>query len=296
MQTPRALLRYVALAYGISWLLWAPLWLPALGVHGVPVLPYQHAFGAYGPCIAALICASMDAGTLGRTDLLQRLRPTRQSARWLLIGALAPVLLLVAAVIVATITTRAPLSLAGIGRSQEFPQFSVMGVLLYNLLTFGIGEEVGWRGYALPRLQSTHSALTATCLSTLGWAGWHAPLFLYRAGFTGMGLAGAVGWIVSLVTGSVLLTWLYNESRGSVLVVALFHAAVDIAFTSAAATGAVASAAGVLITLCGLAVLFSCGPAFLARGGKVVLLQDRDLIQRFEPRAAHATNASARMP
>lgn len=98
--------------------------------------------------------------------------------------------------------------LAGLGRSAEFPQFSALAFLAFNIVTWGFGEEVGWRGFALPRLQTRHSALGATLLLAVGWAAWHAPLFLYRPAFTGMDAAGVAGWAFSLATGALLLTWL----------------------------------------------------------------------------------------
>ena len=75
-----------------------------------------------------------------------------------------------------------------------------------------------------------------------------------------MGVLGVIGWLFSLLTGSILLTWLYNESRGSLLVVALFHAGVDVAFTSAASSPVAVNTAGALITLWGIAVVVTAGP------------------------------------
>ena len=117
------------------------------------------------------------------------------------------------AVVGASLVSGERVSLTGLGRSREFPQLSAVSFLAYNVVSFGYGEEVGWRGFALPRLQARHSAFVASLLLTLGWALWHAPLFLYRPGYTSMNAAGVAGWLFSLVTGAVLLTWLYNGAR-----------------------------------------------------------------------------------
>ncbi len=264
---------FVALAYGGSWLLWAPLWLPAFGVEGLPILPYHHALGALGPITAAFLVSAAEAGAAGPLDLLRRMGLWRGRIPWVAVGLLGPLALLALAVLATSLLAGQSVSLAGFGRSAEFPQFSWVGFLAYNIASFGYGEEVGWRGFLLPRLQTRHSALASTLLLTIAWTFWHLPLFFYRPGYTEMTAGGVAGWLFSLLTGSVLLTWLYNESRGSLLVVALFHASVDVAFTSSVSSPSAVNTAGALITLWGLAVLAIAGPRCLSRQGRVVRLQ-----------------------
>jgi len=120
--------------------------------------------------------------------------------------------------------------------------------------------------------------IVGCALLTVGWALWHTPLFFYRPGYTGMGAAGVAGWFFSLLTGAVLLTWLYNGSRGSLLVVALFHAAVDVAFTSSISSPSVVNGAGALITIGGIIVLVAAGPRYLSRHGKMIRLHDGDAV------------------
>lgn len=260
---------FFALACALSWAIWAPLWLPALGIRGLPVLPHHHALGAAGPILAALLISGREGGGAGVRELLRDLVAWRQRLGWIAVALISPFAALgVAALGLGLLHGEMP-SLRGFGMSPEHPSFSLPVFWLYELVTFGYGEEAGWRGYALPRLQRRHSALTATVLLTVGWAVWHAPLFLYRPGYAGMGPAGIVGWLLSLVTGAVLLTWLYNESRGSVLVVAFFHAGIDVVFTSDVASPALTSATGAVVTVWGLAVLALAGPGDLARRERV---------------------------
>ena len=249
--------------YGISWLLWAPLWLPALGIDGLPVLPSSTPWvpGTDRRGVPGVGDGERPAGR----DLMRRM----------ILGAGACLgggrtagpdgilVLAVGAAGVLQVYRGGRPATAEFGGSREFPQFSALGFIAYNIVSFGFGEEVGWRGFAFPRLQSRHSALVATLRLTVGWALWHLPLFFYRPGYTSMGAAGVVGWFFSLLTGAVLLTWLYNESRGSILVVALFHAAVDVAFTSSVSSPFVVDATGALITLWGIAVLIIAGPRYL---------------------------------
>ncbi len=264
---------FFAIAYGISWLLWAPLWLPAFGVEGLPVLPFHHALGAAGPIAAAFLVSAQETGRAGPRDLLHRMILWRGRLRWVAVALFGPFVLLALALAGAFLMGTENVSLSGVGISREFPQFTAVGFLIYNIVSFGYGEEVGWRGFALPRLQSRHSALGATLLLTVGWAFWHTPLFLYRPGYVSMNAAGIAGWFFSLLTGAILLTWLYNESKGSLLVVALFHATVDVAFTSDLSTQALVNSAGVLITIWGLVILVLVGPRYLARHGKMVMFE-----------------------
>ena len=284
MRIRHPLAGYFVLAYGISWMLWAPLWLPALGVEGLTVIPFHHALGALGPITAAMLMSAAESGVGGPRDLLRRMGRWRGHLLWVTVALLAPFVLLGVALAAASLAGGGPASLAGLGSSGEFPQFGPLAFLVYNVLTFGFGEEVGWRGFALPRLQARHSALGATLLLTVGWAVWHVPLFLYRPGYAGMGAAAIAGWFLSLLTGAVLLTWLYNESEGSLLVVALFHATVDVAFTSDISSTLVVNIAGALITGWGILVLIVAGPRFLSRRGKVVSDLGNRHVTGFMPR------------
>ena len=272
---------FFALACGISWLLWAPLWLPAFDIDELPIVPFHHALGALGPIVAAFLVSAAETGKRGPLDLLRRMGLCRGRLMWVAVALLAPFALMAFAVGAASVIGGVPLSWAGFGSSREFAQFSALMFLAYNIMSFGFGEEVGWRGFALPRLQARHSALAATLVLTLGWALWHLPLFFYRPGYTSMGVAGVAGWLFSLLTGAVLLTWLYNESQGSILVVALFHAAVDVAFTSNVSSPFAVNVTGGLITLWGIAVLIIAGPRFLSKRGKMVMDFDGQAVTRF---------------
>ncbi len=258
---------FFALAYSISWILWAPLWLPAFGVHGLPVLPYHHALGAAGPIAAAFIMSWREQRAAGVANLARQLVQWRGQLLWIAIALAGPFVIALLAMLLAGFfdSTAGIGGLRKLGTSREFPQFNAIVFFLYNLISFGYGEETGWRGYALPHLQHRFNALWSSAVLTLGWALWHIPLFFYRPGYTSMDIGGIAGWVASLLTGSVLLTWLYNSSRGSILVVAIFHATIDIVFTSDIANPLVVSLTGALITIWGIAVIPLAGARNLAR-------------------------------
>jgi membrane protease YdiL (CAAX protease family) len=102
------------------------------------------------------------------------------------------------------------------------------GVLLltaYMLVQVGIGEEVGWRGYALPRLQSRHGATVSAAILGAVWALWHLPLFFDPS--TGYSITPFWVFLVFMLPVSVLFAWVFNSTGGSVLVVMILHAVLN---------------------------------------------------------------------
>jgi len=99
------------------------------------------------------------------------------------------------------------------------------------------------------------------------WCAWHLPLFFFVDGYMGMNAGGAAGWAASMLTGSILMTALFNASRGSALAVVLFHGSLDIMINSPVG-GALQTTMGALITLLGLAVLVLPGRHRLSRAQK----------------------------
>jgi hypothetical protein len=116
------------------------------------------------------------------------------------------------------------------------------------LLGGPLEEELGWRGFALPRLQARRSAFSASVLLGAIWGIWHIPLY-YVSGTGQHETAGAAGtafaigafvvWTIGL---SILFTWLFNQTRGSLIVVMLFHAAVNLGAFVPGAVGSTGAA------------------------------------------------------
>jgi uncharacterized protein len=129
-----------------------------------------------------------------------------------------------------------------------------------------VGEELGWRGFALPRLQQGRGALAATLLLGVVWAGWHLPAFFYLPNFRAMGLAGAPGFALGVLAGAVLLTWLYNSTGGSLLAVILWHGMFNVFTASQAGQGTVAMVMSIAVMVWAVAALALAGPARLSRG------------------------------
>ena len=104
----------------------------------------------------------------------------------------------------------------------------------------GFGEETGWRGYALARLQRRHGPIRATLTVTAGWAIWHIPLFFVLASYADFGPLMALGWLIGLAAGAFVLTAVFNVTGGSVLAVAVWHATYNAGAGTNAGDGLVA--------------------------------------------------------
>jgi uncharacterized protein len=257
---------FFLLAFAFSWAVWAPV----VFVSRRPSEPQTlaallHLFGSLGPMASAFAVSALGGGSAGVRELLGRMFRWRVGLGWWIVAvAGTPVLFLVAAVVCRLLFGGWP-DLGEFGRSGEFAFLRLLPYWSANIVFFGFGEEVGWRGFALPRLQTgPRSALVAALVLSLFWAAWHIPLFSFAMGFEGMGLAAVPGWFFFMLTGSILLAWLYNSTGGSVLIVAIFHGALDITITSPSGPE-VATVMGAVVTIWGLAVLAWAGPKNLSR-------------------------------
>lgn len=254
---------YFSLAYLFSWLIWFPLYGPHFGIYGLPVLPFHHGSGGFGPLFSAFVTTYIFQKGEGVRQLIRKcLQP--KPFLLLAVALLSPFALAIIAATAGYFLYRIPMDLTSLFRSAEFPGFNATAVFAYNVIFFGWGEEVGWRGFALPRFQQHFTPLMASCTLTLFWAVWHWPAFFYRPGYTSMDAAGIMGWLFSLLTGSILLTWLYNSSRGSILICAVFHAAIDIAFTAQNARPEISNLMGMLITVWGILTILIFKPKRLS--------------------------------
>lgn len=264
----KQLLTYFGLAYLISWTIWLPLYGHIFGLTDLPTLPFHHALGGLGPMIASFFTTWIFLKRDGIKKLLLQCSQTKPLI-YLIIALLGPFILVVAASLLSYFIDQSPVTLSGLLRTKEFPQFNLLTFFFFNLIFFGFGEEVGWRGFALPRLQNRSNALVASIILTVFWALWHLPLFFYRPGYVAMDVAGMFGWAFSLLTGSVLLTWLYNSSKGSILICAIFHSTIDIAFTADIADKNIITYMGLLITIFGILIVCVFKPKDLAKNSRV---------------------------
>jgi uncharacterized protein len=242
----RALVVFAGLAYALSWSWTIPLAAAHLVV-GRGVAWPTHLPALLGPAIAAVV---VTAWTLGRSrvrDLGARMARWRVPLRWWL-AAVSPVVFLGLALIAMAAAGKALPSVADFGLFSGIPAIGLAGVLLI-IFAGALGEETGWRGYALPQLQRRLSPLASSLILAVLWFGWHLPQFLVITTYRDFSPVQYVGMFLGLACGAVVLTWLYNRSGGSILLVAVWHALYNVVSGTQAATGLLAAAVSTLIMI-----------------------------------------------
>ncbi len=246
---------FVGLAYLLSWLCWLPLLASRQGWVAWSASPYLHLAGGLGPATAAVVVTAVVSGRAGVAALLRRCVAWRGRLRWLALAGLGPLALFGLAVLAARVVDGAWPALDRFGASTEYTALPVVVFWAANLLFYGFGEEIGWRGYLQPSLQRGRSAFTAALMVAVVWAAWHVPLFGITPTYRAMPAVGFVGFFLSLLVGALLLAWLYLVSGGSILVVAVFHAVFDIATTTPTTTSLIPTLMGAAVTVAGLATI-----------------------------------------
>ena len=174
----------------------------------MPVAPF-------GPFLAALVVLAVTEGKSGVVGLFRRMGRWRVNVVWYLIALATPVVLSAVAVLInIALGAEAELSLANIDGLDVLSTFAM--VLLIPGFA-GAWEEPGWRGYAVPRLQSGRTALRAALILGILIAGWHLPMIV----------VGQVSWtdMIQIMGAVIIFNWLFNNARGSVLIIMLAHAA-----------------------------------------------------------------------
>lgn len=174
--------------------------------------------GGFGPLVASIAVIRV-MGDSPRT-WLRRLLRWRLPYRWYGIALGLPLLIVLGSTVVYAL---AGLRLDPATLVRRAPMYPI-GLLL--VLVIGGGqEEFGWRGFALPRLQTDHSALTASVVIGIVWAVWHLPLYLYGAARSTSGSIPL--YVVLAIAVSIVLTWVFNSTAGSIIPAMLVHAGIN---------------------------------------------------------------------
>ena len=216
------LLLFFVLAFGITWFL--HLAIPVLGI------PFSLEFtspavglymlGLLGPLVAALCVSAHAGGRDGVRRLLASGLQWRFGIAWYACALLTvPALMLINLGLVSS----------DLPRDFDWLRFDIL--LVVGQIWVVVGEEYGWRGFALPQLQVRFGSLGASLIIGLLWASWHLPMFFTPGSpqYTQTVASTFVGYVLIVSCWSIIMTVLYNRTGGSVLACMLFHAMLNIA-------------------------------------------------------------------
>jgi uncharacterized protein len=193
---------FFVLTFLVTWSAFLP-WYASAG-EGIP-------WFTFGPFVAALVLSALIGGWGAVRGLLARIVHWRVGIGWYLVALGLPVAIQLAAILAN------PLFGSPVPAWENIPPASqiIPMVLVFAVFSGPLGEEPGWRGFALPRLLSRHPALTASLVLGVFWAAWHLPLLLVDD-LTVYGT-------INAVLAAVVFTWLYQNTGGSVLLPILMH-------------------------------------------------------------------------
>ena len=219
------LVSFFVMAFAFAWLVEAPV---VLSATGTGLLPYELprvtaaillAVATYaGPTVAAFIMTGVTEGRAGIGRLLRRYVQWRVGIQWYLFVLLGiPIIVLLGGIVVpGALDSFQPVILPLL---LAYP----MAFLMTFLLGGPLGEEPGWRGFALPRLERRFGPLVGASLLGVLWAFWHFPLF-WSGVWTPPTLPNMVMFVVMITALTIIMAWVFNHANGSLLLTMLMHA------------------------------------------------------------------------
>jgi membrane protease YdiL (CAAX protease family) len=216
---------FFALTYGWSWLFWLPGALSGLNADD-PIIQVLIALGGVSPLVIAVALTYITQDREGRRAYWQRVFDFRRiNSQWY------AVIFLIVPLLTALAALMDVLFGGDGGRLEAATRFlsqplAILPFAVFMLFFGPVPEELGWRGYALDRLQMKWNALGASIVLGAVWALWHLPLFFIDGTYqSNLGIGTLPFWIfmLEILPKSILITWIFNNNRESTLSAVLLH-------------------------------------------------------------------------
>jgi membrane protease YdiL (CAAX protease family) len=214
-------LRFFLLTFVLSWIIWIPLTLSHFNIGPLKISEDLSSiirlFGVLMPMISALLLTSIHGGRPALRELLSRLKIWRVGWNWWAAAVLVyPILLILAGVLYNLFTTQAPIALLPVTAATLFANIVFLAIA-------SLGEEIGWRGVALPSLLQRYHPLPASFILGIIWATWHLPFWILLDTLSQYGIGYFMLNYVFIVSATFYITWIFIHSRGSILLPVVFH-------------------------------------------------------------------------
>jgi uncharacterized protein len=229
------LVSFFVMAFAFSWIVWSP-WI--LSEDGLGLLPYKLGGAAsgllntaailLGPTVSAFIMTATTEGRAGIRRLLRRIVLWRVGLRWYLFAFIGVPVILVLGFMVILRAGLASFQYQGAGY-----MLSYLISFIFVLFSVALFEEIGWRGFALPRLQPLRGPLVGSLILGLLWGLWHLPMFMvpsFADASGGSSPLAIVKFCLFAIATTIMFTWVFNNTKGSVLLAILLHTCIDAPF------------------------------------------------------------------
>ena len=213
---------FFVLTFLIAWSLWLPLGILA------PENPYLSLPGAWAPTVSAIILIGLSDGWDGIKRFLKKVTRRRVGFQWYLVVLFSVAVIAYLAIGFGMLFG---ISVPELSLPDGLPHDAIIGFLpiifLVNIFLGGpLAEDIGWRGYILPKMRERMSALNASLIIGVVWAIWHLPFFIFPS-WRSIVAGTPFVWFLLLTTGwSVLFAWVYVNTESALMPV-LFHAAIN---------------------------------------------------------------------
>jgi membrane protease YdiL (CAAX protease family) len=269
---------YFAMTFALSWALFIPASIYYKGsitpttAFNKPVFVLIQSLGAAMPSLTAIFLIRCFYGTETLKEVFKRYKIRKLGIKWYLYSIFLYPLLTCVSISVYLFGDGLPFRLnpetsLGIMLNKLGIFVIVILPVIYvsQIFTSPLLEELGWRGLALPLLQKKYNALTSSSIVGLAWGVWHLPLaYLYHHDFTFLNVL----LTVDMVAISIIMTWVFNSTKGSMLTALLFHASLTISIMVLDA-GQPVWIAHSLAWVAALTLLFIYGPESLSSKGRI---------------------------
>jgi uncharacterized protein len=211
---------FFVVTFLLSWLIWTPLDLSHFGIGQFQIAESTSGIvrllGVLIPSIVAMVLAARSKHG-GIRILLSQLKVWRTGWRWWGAAAVVqPVILVITALVYNGWANKAITNVPWVSLSSF-----IVNVFFLFVATFG--EEIGWRGLALPVLERRYTALKSSVILGFLWATWHVPFWLLLDTYTQFGVVYLVLNYLFVLSGTFYITWFYNHGRFSLLLPVIFH-------------------------------------------------------------------------